>query len=67
MFIFLFINQSGVVLALSDNLSLIWPWVGDIYIFLFFYFYFLLVCVFGRELVFFLLIIILRTYNINII
>ena len=66
MFIFLFINQSGVVLALSDNLSFSANMaLGRGYIYI--YTFFLLACVFGRELVFFLLIIILRTYNINII
>ena len=65
MFIFLFINQSGVVLALSDNLS--FSANMAIYIYIYIYTFFLLACVFGRELVFFLLIIILRTYNINII
>ena len=53
MFIFLFINQSGVVLTLSDNLSFSANMaLGRGYIYIYIYTFFLLACVFGRELVF---------------
>ena len=60
MFIFLFINQSGVVLALSDNLSFSANMAmalgrGYIYIYIFFFFFYLSVFLAGNSCFSFLL------------